>query len=67
MRRAAAAGLAVLLLAGLLAACLPTGGVFGYPGSRPRPEFAGSPMMPAATDTGNGGMKDGRRTGSGNL
>lgn len=48
MRRAAAAGLAVLLLAGLLAACLPTGGVFGYPGSRPRPEFAGSPMLPAA-------------------
>lgn len=48
MRRTVAAGLVILLLVELLAACLPTGGVFGYPGSRPRPEFAGSPMLPAA-------------------
>ena len=33
-----------LLLAVLLAGCLPEGGIFGHGGSSPRPEFAGSPM-----------------------
>lgn len=34
-----------LLLAVLLAGCLPLeGGIFGHGGSSPRPEFAGSPM-----------------------
>lgn len=32
-----------LLLAVLLAGCLP-GGIFGHGGSSPRPRFAGSPM-----------------------
>ena len=33
-----------LLLAVLLACCLPEGGIFGHGGSSPRPEFAGAPM-----------------------
>lgn len=33
-----------LLLAVLLAGCLPESGIFGHGGSSPRPEFAGSPM-----------------------
>lgn len=48
MRRAAAVGLVILLLAELLAACLPTGGKFGCPQVQPRPEFSGSPMAPAS-------------------
>lgn len=33
-----------LLLAVLLAGCLPEGGIFGHGDSSPRPEFEGSPM-----------------------
>ena len=48
MRRAVMVVLVIMMLAGLLTACLPAGGSFGYPEKQPRPEFSGSPMAPAA-------------------
>lgn len=48
MRRLMVTGAVILLLAGWLAGCLPTGGLFGMPEKQPRPEFSQSPMAPAA-------------------
>lgn len=48
MRRRVVIGAVILLLAGWLAGCLPTGGPFGMPEKQPRPEFAQSLVAPAA-------------------